>query len=121
MEPSPAGDLGLVDDDSALRRALNLWRSFGAPNREAFELTPFWCASLVVTGSLLVLGPWSFVDDDPSKPFMGGPMFVVGLIFLGASGAPPDETDPAGEPTRRRARPWACGDPGGPWCRRRLV
>ncbi|MFN2608579.1 MAG: hypothetical protein ABR511_11925 [Acidimicrobiales bacterium] len=131
------GDLGLIDDDSGLRRALNripvaiqigaflvwaavaafvkwegisnhnvppwLWavelpglalfgafgliqlsRSFGAPDRKPFELSRFWCAYFVVTGSLLVLGPWSVVDDDPTtKPYIGGPMFVVGLILLG--------------------------------------
>jgi len=62
-----------------------VFRSFRAPDRRPFDLNPLWLAFFTITGSLLVLGPWSFIDDDPStSPYIGGPMFVVGVVLAAA-------------------------------------
>ena len=62
---------------------ITLARSFGAPDRRPLDLYPFWVAYLVITGSLLVLGPMTFLDDDPAtKPYIGGPMFLVGAVLV---------------------------------------
>ena len=59
------------------------FRSFGAPDRRPLDLNPFWGAYLVTTGSLLVLGPMAFLDDDPATtPYIGGPMFLVGAVLV---------------------------------------
>jgi len=61
-----------------------LSRSFFAPSRRPFDLnSPFWGVYAVIAGSLLVLGPLSFLDDDPeTKPYIGGPMFLVGVVLV---------------------------------------
>ena len=60
-----------------------LFRSFNAPDRRPLGLNPFWGAYLVTTGSLLVLGPMTFLDHDPAtKPYIGGPMFLAGAVLV---------------------------------------
>lgn len=78
--------LGLFFPGLALMAAFGLTtfvRSFGAPDRRPLDLNPFWGVYLVITGSLLVLGPMSFLDDDPATtPYIGGPMFLVGAVLV---------------------------------------
>lgn len=59
-------------------------RSLRSPHRRKFDpVDPAWTAFLVITGSLLVLGPLSFFDDDPkTDPVVGGIMFGVGVVFV---------------------------------------
>ncbi|MFN2607356.1 MAG: hypothetical protein ABR511_05600 [Acidimicrobiales bacterium] len=68
----------------AIVGVVHFTRSFGSPVRRRFDpLNPGWGAFFVITGSLLVLGPLSFLDDDPkTDPLIGGIMFIVGAILL---------------------------------------
>jgi len=59
-----------------------LLRSLRSPDRPPFDLNPLWLSFFTITGSFLVIGPWSFIDDDPrTNPYIGGPMFVVGVVL----------------------------------------
>jgi peptidoglycan/LPS O-acetylase OafA/YrhL len=63
--------------------ALRLVRAFDAPDRRPFDLSRFWQRYIIVTGSCLGFGAWSFFDGNPvTKPYMGAPMFVVGLALV---------------------------------------
>ncbi|MEA2971665.1 MAG: hypothetical protein QOG82_123 [Actinomycetota bacterium] len=58
--------------------------TFNEPDRRPLADGRFWLAYLMITGSCLVLGPWSFFDGDPqTSPAIGGTMFVVGLVLAG--------------------------------------
>ena len=61
-----------------------LAHTFNEPDRRPLADGRFWLAYLMITGSCLVLGPWSFFDGDPqTSPGIGGTMFVVGLVLAG--------------------------------------
>jgi peptidoglycan/LPS O-acetylase OafA/YrhL len=68
----------------AIVGVVHFTQSFGSPVRRPFDpLNPGWGAFFVITGSLLVLGPLSFFDDDPeTDPTIGGIMFIAGAILL---------------------------------------
>lgn len=58
--------------------------SFDADDRAPFDgLSIGWQGFFVFTGALLVLGPIAVFDGDPSTdPFVGGVMFLVGVILV---------------------------------------
>jgi len=73
---------GLVVVVGAAFGAILLSRTFGAPDRRPLEPTHFWMAYFMITGSCLVLGPWSVFDGDPkTTPVTGLIMFAFGVVL----------------------------------------
>ncbi len=62
----------------------HLRRTFAAPDRAPFDFLSVGShVFFVTTGTLIVLGAMTIVDDDPAtEPSIGGPMLLVGLLLV---------------------------------------